>query len=536
MKLRLPDLVTIFAAEDSFRFSGPAGERGDVACRLRLTEGDALEVTMTASGTPLRYLALRWNFTADEKRDEPVKILGDHWERGYGDLAWRGIEPERIMPWYMLVSNGSDADPDFGGRHTEGFGVAVRPHAICSWQYDGAGVTLWADVRSGGEGVILSGRTLPVCSVLFRDYRGVSAFEAGRRFCRAMSPSPVLPKHPVYGSNNWYYAYGKSSHDDIVSDTRIVAEQCAGLENIPYMVIDDGWQKNNTDAPWTVTKPEFPDMKGLADEMRAMGTRPGIWVRYLVDGHREIPEAADEWRLARDPAFLDPTHPAVLDYVKRITRMIVEDWGYELIKHDYSTFDIFGDWGANMRGRMTRGGWHFYDRSKTSAEAVLDFYTAIRDAAGENCVIIGCNVIGHLCAGLHELNRTGDDTSGREWERTRKMGVNTLSHRLIQNGAFFMGDADCVGIMGPVPWEKNRQWLDVLARTGSPLFVSCKPGILNDDQMAELKAAWAVNSLQKNAARPVDWMENQTPALWEIDGELVRYDWYLPEGVENFRP
>ena len=116
------------------------------------------------------------------------------------------------------------------------------------------------------------------------------------------------------------------------------------------------------------------------------------------------------------------------------------------------------------------------------------------------------------------------------------MGVNTLSHRLIQNGAFFMADADCVGILGPVPWEKNRQWLDVLARTGSPLFVSCKPGILDENQMAELRAAWAVNSVQKNIARPLDWMETQTPAEWEIDGERVTYDWFLPEGVENFRP
>ena len=162
--------------------------------------------------------------------------------------------------------------------------------------------------------------------------------------------------------------------------------------------------------------------------------------------------------------------------------------------------------------------------------------TAGANAAGEDCVIIGCNVIGHLCAGLYELNRTGDDTSGHEWERTRKMGVNTLSHRLIQNGAFFMADADCVGILGPVPWEKNRLWLDVLSRTGSPLFVSCKPGVLDEAQMAELKDAWALNSVQKNTARPVDWMENQTPSLWEIDGELVRYGWYLPEGVQNFNP
>ena len=538
MKLRFPDLVTVTCEEVSFAFSGASGERNDVFCFLSRGDGESLSVSLRADGTPVRYIALRWNFTAEERREEPVRILGDHWERGYGDLAWRGIEPERVMPWYMLVSNGSDRDPDVSGRHTEGFGVRVRPRAMVSWQYDGEGATLWADVRSGGDGVILGGRTLCVCEVLFRDYKGMTAFDAGRLFCRDMCPDPRLPKHPVYGSNNWYYAYGNSSHDDIVSDTKIVAEQCAGLENIPYMVIDDGWQKHNTDAPWTETKPNFPDMKVLADEMRKMGVRPGIWVRYLVDGHREIPEAGDDWRLARDPSFLDPSHPAVLDYVKRITRMLVYDWGYELIKHDYSTFDLFGDWGLQMlrRGRVTKDGWHFCDRSKTSAEVVLDFYSAVREAAGDDCVIIGCNVIGHLCAGLYELNRTGDDTSGREWERTRKMGVNTLSHRLIQNGAFFMGDADCVGILGPVPWEKNRQWLDVLARTGSPLFVSCKPGILNAEQMAELKAAWAVNSVQKNSARPLDWMENQTPALWEIDGETVRYDWVLPCGVENFRP
>ena len=315
-----------------------------------------------------------------------------------------------------------------------------------------------------------------------------------------------------------------------------MATQCAGLENLPYMVIDDGWQKHNCDAPWTETKPVFPDMKALAAEMRAMGARPGIWVRYLVDGKREIAEAADDWRLSRDDTYLDPSHPAVLDYVKRITRMIVADWGYELIKHDYSTFDLFGTWGFRMGSQITKDGWAFYDRGRTSAEIVMDFYAAVREAAGEDCVIIGCNVIGHLCAGLYELNRTGDDTSGWEWDRTRKMGVNTLSHRLIQNGAFFMADADCVGILGPVPWEKNRQWLDVLSRTGSPLFVSCKPGILDEDQMAELRAAWALNSVQKNAARPLDWMENQTPAEWEIDGELVTYDWYLPSGVGSFQP
>ena len=70
---------------------------------------------------------------------------------------------------------------------------------------------------------------------------------------------------------------------------------------------------------------------------------------------------------------------------------------------------------------------------------------------------------------------------------------------------------------------------------GSPLFVSCKPGVLNADELGELRAAWAINSVQKNTARPVDWMENETPALWEIDGELVRYAWYNEFGAETFR-
>jgi len=151
-------------------------------------------------------------------------------------------------------------------------------------------------------------------------------------------------------------------------------------------------------------------------------------------------------------------------------------------------------------------------------------------------VIIGCNTIGHLCAGMYELNRTGDDTSGREWNRTRDMGVNTLAFRMIQNGIFYMADADCVGVMGPIPWSLNRLWLDVLARSGSPLFVSCKPGVLNEGELAELKAAWATNSLQANDCRPIDWMENRYPELWLIDGEIVRYNWYEPTGANTFDP
>ena len=54
-------------------------------------------------------------------------------------------------------------------------------------------------------------------------------------------------------------------------------------------------------------------------------------------------------------------------------------------------------------------------------------------------------------------NRTGDDVSGRLWERTRRMGVNTLAFRLAQNRSFFIVDADCVPLTKAIEWKKTSQ-------------------------------------------------------------------------------
>ena len=71
--------------------------------------------------------------------------------------------------------------------------------------------------------------------------------------------------------------------------------------------------------------------------------------------------------------------------------------------------------------------------------------------AGDKIAIIGCNTVSHLTAGLFEVYRSGDDTSGREWERTVKMGVNTLAFRLPQHNKMYCVDGDCVGITTIIP-------------------------------------------------------------------------------------
>jgi alpha-galactosidase len=265
-------------------------------------------------------------------------------------------------------------------------------------------------------------------------------------------------------------------------------------------------------------------MKTLADEFREIGVRPGIWVRYLNDKDAQLPEGA-----RRSTGALDPSHPAVLELVKEATKRIV-DWGYELIKHDYSTYDLFGAWGFLRPGVFPSDGPALYDDSRTNAEVLVEFYRTILEATEGKALVLGCNCIGHLCAGLAHINRTGDDTSGKEWTRTRTFGVNTLAFRLPQHKAFYVADADCVGfIAGRIPWELNERWADALAHSGTPMFLSIPRGALNEEQFARMRELYAVASKQADVMEPLDWEYNALPAHFAINGEERCFDWYSDE-------
>ena len=222
----------------------------------------------------------------------------------------------------------------------------------------------------------------------------------------------------------------------------------------------------------------------------------------------------------------------MLEGVRQDIRRLVS-WGFEMVKHDYTSFDLMGRWGSAMGAELTTGGWHFDDRSRTTAEITLALYRAIREAAGA-AVVIGCNSFGHLAAGFVELQRTGDDTSGRDFHRTRRMGVNTLAFRAPQHRAFFDLDADCAPITPDLPWDLASRWLDLVARSGTALFVSPDPKALNSETRAAIRGAFLAASKVQPIAEPLDWLDTPTPARWRIQGKIAEYDWYGPDGGTPF--
>lgn len=166
-------------------------------------------------------------------------------------------------------------------------------------------------------------------------------------------------------------------------------------------------------------------MAEVAAAITAEGVRPGIWMRPLLYREPPTPGPIQPWQGGHAP---DPSDPATLELVDRDVRQL-RDWGFELIKHDFSTVDLLRRWGSQMGARLAGDGLIPADQTRTTAEVMIDLYRTIRQAAGDT-LVLGCDVIGHLAAGLVEAQRVGDDTSGRTWERTRKMGVNSLGFRL----------------------------------------------------------------------------------------------------------
>lgn len=482
-----------------------------------------LAVAVEAPGSELLRVGLRWNTALPDH----LLILGDAWERSYGGQQWRHRQPERVLPWSWLAH-----DPSTG--QTVGMGVRVRPASFCSWSVDEDGITLWVDVSSGGSPVRLGDRRLEAATIVRIQTTG-SAYEAQVALCGLMCDDPLLPDGPLVGANNWYYAYGVNfGPEEVLTDARTIVELADGHRVRPFSVVDAGWSVGGVapGGPWTEGIPgRFDDLPGLAERIRAEGARPGIWMRPAALTTVDDPARLRQGPRPVDEQPLDLSRPDNLEQIGAdIARL--SGWGFELIKHDFSTFDHFARWGFRMDRRLTDPGWAPQDRSLTNAEILLGLYRTIREHAG-GTVILGCNVVGHLAAGLVHAQRIGDDTSGRSWERTRRMGVNALAFRLAQHRRFFAADADCVPVTAETPWRRNREFLDLVARSGTALFLSVDPTQRTAAIDADLKAAVriALDGGQPGGIEPLDWLYSTSPRRWRI-GDIERsYRWLEPYGA-----
>ena len=151
---------------------------------------------------------------------------------------------------------------------------------------------------------------------------------------------------------------------------------------------------------------------------------------------------------------------------------------------------------------------------------IVDLYCTIKEAAGDT-VVLGCNVVGHLAAGLVEAQRVGYDTSGRTWERARRMGGNSLVFRLAQRRRFFTVDAACVASTHGTDWQQYRQFLDLV-------------GAIGDRNVRSGIDRRALDGGDPGGIEPVDCLHTTTPQMWRSGADTPSYRWFESTGADPY--
>lgn len=518
--IRTPDDIKIQTENSPFRFE-EKGTVNDTRADVEfITENNVLNIRLYPNGDKVKYIRLRWNGDISDVNT----MIGDAVERSAtDDVNWHAFLPHAPMPWYFYTND---------GECLHGYGVKTGCNSFANWFADPYGITLLLDVRNGKNGVECD-ELLCAEVVCRKGAIGEDMYRAAQAFCKCMCDKPNLPKKPVYGLNNWYWAYGAIEEKVVLQEAQFLSSLTKGFKNKPFMTIDDGWQIAHAKGkynggPWNLTNENFVSMQTTAEKIHKLDCRAGIWMRPLLTLSHVPAEACYDSTYSKNAIVMDPTHEYTKQKVTEDIKMI-SSWGYDMIKHDFSFFDLFG---ATISDNMPP---HFYDKTKTNAQIMKEFYQTIQDAAGDT-IIMGCNTINHLAAGIHEVQRSGNDTSGRHFENTRRYGVHSMM-RLPQNNAFFKTDPDCAAFTERVSKKLNFDFLEMAAITGSATLASVTPHILNKDEEKRLQQIFAIADTIKSEdyATITDWTRTAVPSKFEFDGKEYNYNWYEDYcGARNF--
>lgn len=251
---------------------------------------------------------------------------------------------------------------------------------------------------------------------------------------------------PMTGWTSWYNYYQNINENIILENLNSFKSLD---KKIDIFQIDDGYQTSVGD--WlSVDKRKFPrGMKYIAESIKANGYKAGIWLApFVCETNSEIFKNKKEWILRDEKGklvlagsnwsrfyVLDFYNLDVREYIKKVFSVILDEWGYHMVKLDFLYAVCL-----------------IPTKTKTRGQIMIEAMEFLRQCVGDK-LILGCGVPLGTAFGLVDYCRIGCDI-GLDWndkffmrllhrERVSTLNAitNTIGRRQL-NGRAFLNDPD----------------------------------------------------------------------------------------------
>ena len=344
---------------------------------------------------------------------------------------------------------------------------------------------------------------------------------------------------------SWYYFSSPDFKGDLqAADIR---QNLGAMHNfysdlpLELVQIDDGFESQIGD--WLSFNRGFPEgVAPLAKEIRLAGFTPGLWLAPFVV-HPKSRLAADhpDWILrtrSGRPANagflwgtfgygLDLTHPGALEYTTEVISTAVEVWGFPYLKLDFL-------YAAALQAR-------FADPTRSRAQVLRRALEVVRQAAGEETMLLGCGCPLGPAIGLMDAMRIGADTA-RRW-RPAYQGIevffgkevtfpaaenavhNTLTRAALHR-RWWINDPDCLQLRPEtrLSLAEVQSIASVIALSGGSLLLSDH---LPDLPVDRLRIVEILLPLINQRPFILDWFKAGTPNRMRLDLESPAGAWKL---------
>jgi alpha-galactosidase len=275
-----------------------------------------------------------------------------------------------------------------------------------------------------------------------------------------LSPGPLRPIPPGWCS--WSQYFSRVTAADVVENVDAALELELPIEIVQ---IDDGWEAGIGD--WLDVSPRFGSLLGAVARIRDAGMQPGIWVApFLVGENSALAAAHPDWVLeGADAGWNWGQSLGVLDVSKAAEHLArvfltLREWGFTYFKLDF-----------------------LFAGALPAVEHYREGIRIIREAVGEDAILLGCGAPIFPSIGLFDAMRIGPDVLPELPDEKPDIArvIRSTAARGWMNGRLWINDPDTLvarpGIAEREAWAAHLETYGGLAFSSDRLAALDERGL-----------------------------------------------------------